>query len=153
MYCFVLSIPLLTLLHPKYRWAPTNVLASTSHRSHSSKVRVAIVLLFFLPSANEVCEGYVFTGVCLSTEGVCMVGMWGMCGGHEGCVAGGHAWQGGMCGEECVWWGACVVRECAWWGACVAGGGHAWLGHVWQGGCAWQGGIHGMIAPPIPQIL
>ena len=23
----------------------------------------------FLPSANEVCEGYVFTGVCLSTVG------------------------------------------------------------------------------------
>ena len=24
----------------------------------------------FLPPANVVCEGYVFTGVCLSTEGV-----------------------------------------------------------------------------------
>ena len=24
----------------------------------------------FLPPANEVCEGYVFTGVCLSTGGV-----------------------------------------------------------------------------------
>ena len=35
---------------------------------------------FFLPPANEVCEGYVFTGVCLST-------------------AGGHAWFyfGGAC--------------------------------------------------------
>ena len=39
-----------------------------------------------LPPANEVCEGYVFTGLCLSTEGVCMEG--------------GHAWQG-----RCAWWG------------------------------------------------
>ena len=31
----------------------------------------------FLPPANEVCEGYVFTGVCLSTGG-------------------GRVWQGGM---------------------------------------------------------
>ena len=27
-------------------------------------------ILKFLPPANEVCEDYVFTGVCLSTEGV-----------------------------------------------------------------------------------
>ena len=48
----------------------------------------------FLLAANEFCEGYVFTGVCLSTEGVCMV-EGGMCGGgvHGG---GGHAWQGGI---------------------------------------------------------
>ena len=54
------------------------------------------------------------------------------CPQGEACVAGGHAWQGGMCSR----------------GACVAGG------HVWQGGmcgrgacvaegCAWQGGMHG----------
>ena len=30
----------------------------------------------FVPPANEVCEGYVFTGACLSTAG-----------------GGGHAWQ------------------------------------------------------------
>ena len=35
----------------------------------------------FLPPSNEVCEGYVFTGVCLSTG------------------AGGDAWQGGMHGR------------------------------------------------------
>ena len=28
----------------------------------------------FLPPANEVCEGYVFTGVCLSTGGLCPKG-------------------------------------------------------------------------------
>ena len=27
--------------------------------------------MVFLPSAKEVCEGYVFTGVCLSTGGGC----------------------------------------------------------------------------------
>ena len=65
-----------------------------------------------LPPANEVCEGYVFTGVCLSTGGGCVV------------APGGHAWLlwGGMCGCSR---GACVV----------ALGGHAWLlwgGHAWD---------------------
>ena len=55
-----------------------------------------------LPPANEVCEGYVFTGVCLSTrKGVCMV-----------------LFGGGMCGFIR---GACVVL----FGGCVVlfGGG------------------------------
>ena len=30
----------------------------------------------FLPPANEVCEGYVFTDVCLSTGGVCPIACW-----------------------------------------------------------------------------
>ena len=30
--------------------------------------------LYILPPANEICEGYVFTGVCLSTGGVCSGG-------------------------------------------------------------------------------
>ena len=86
--------------------------------------------------ANEVCEGYVFTGVCLSTRGggrawllqrggACVVAP-GMCvvapGGHAWllpgmCVVapGGHAWLlGGVCG--------------------CSGGGHVWLlwgGHAW----------------------
>ena len=47
-----------------------------------------------LPPANKVCEGYVFTGVCLST--------------------GGHVWQRGVCVAK----GACMVK-----GACVAKGG------------------------------
>ena len=39
-----------------------------------------------LPPANKVCEGYVFTGVCLSTGGVPGRG-----------VCGGHVWQGYAC--------------------------------------------------------
>ena len=75
--------------------------------------------------ANAVCEGNVFTGVCLSTgeckrwggyvtgEGVCMA--------EGACVAGGTCMAGGVHGG-----GACVAGEHAWWGcawqgACVAG--------------------------------
>ena len=53
----------------------------------------------FLTPANEVCEGYVFTGVCLSArgghawllpgEGGCMVAPRG---GMRGCSGGGHVW-------------------------------------------------------------
>ena len=62
-----------------------------------------------LPPANEVCEGNVFTGVCLSTgghawSGVCMAGGACMAGGV--CVAGGR--------------GACVAGETA----TAAGGTH-----------------------------
>ena len=32
-----------------------------------------LLKFLFLPPANEVCEGYVFTGVCLSTGGVCSI--------------------------------------------------------------------------------
>ena len=66
----------------------------------------------YLPPVNEVCEGNVFTGVCLSTGG------------------GGHAWQGwhtwpgnGGCGRGCAWedvWqgrGVCVEE-----GAYIVGG-------------------------------
>ena len=97
----------------------------------------------FLPPANEVCEGYVFTGVCLSTGGdvrdcsggACMVAL----GGHVWLLRGGHPWL--------FLGGACVVAP----GGCVVAlGGHAWLlpgGHAWLlrggvrgcsgGGCAW----------------
>ena len=65
----------------------------------------------------------VFMDVCLSTGG-------------------GHAWQGGMCGNGCAWQGACMAGG-AWWGACITGGMHGG-GHVWwgmhSGGHAWQGG-------------
>ena len=127
------------------------------------KLPIAFWIRNFLPPANKVFEGYVFTGVCLSKgHGACMAwgGMhgrgyawWGgMHGGHvwqeRHCMAGGMhgrgvcmaewcAWQGGMCGR------GCLAGEHAWWGhvwqgVCVAGG------HVWQGGHAWQeGGMHG----------
>ena len=52
---------------------------------------------FSLPPANEVCEGYVFTGVCLSTQGGGMHGF--IRGGMCGFIWGGHAWfySGGAC--------------------------------------------------------
>ena len=58
-----------------------------------------MVCSWLLPPANEVCEGYIFTGVCLS-----------MGGGMHG---GGHVWQG----EGCVWWGRGVCGR-----GCMAGG-------------------------------
>ena len=90
-------------------------------------------VLLLLPPANEVCEGYVFTGVCLSTGcvwqggvhggGACMAG--GMYG--RGCVAGGMHGRG--------WW-ACMVGSCMAEGmhggrsvagvVCMAGGRHVW---------------------------
>ena len=111
--------------------------------------------LYLLLPANEVCEGYVFTGVCLSTgggmrgcsrgwgdvrgcswEGACMVARghaWLLWGGMHGCSRGdgGHAWLcwGGMRGCSR---GACMV---ALGGMCgCSRGGHAWL---LQGGHAW----------------
>ena len=91
-----------------------------------------------LPPANEVCEGYVFTGVCLSRgggvrgcRGACVVagGVWlpgGMCGegghGEGGCTAkGGVSDKGGHGEGGCVAKGACMVRGHAW-----QRGGHAW---------------------------
>ena len=52
----------------------------------------------------------------------------GMCG--QGCMAGGHAWYGGVCMVE-----AMHSR-----GACMAGGVHG--GDLCGGGHAWQG-VHG----------
>ena len=111
-----------------------------------------------LPPANEVCEGYVFTGVCLSTPGggACMVlfggHVWFYLGGVHGFIWGvcvvlfrGDAWfySGGMHGfiggHAWFYLGACVVL---FGGACVVlFGGHAWFylrGHAWfysRGAC------------------
>ena len=80
-----------------------------------------------LSPANEVCEGYVFTGVCLSTGG-------------GGCmVVGGHAWlQLGMngCSRGCIF-GGCMVEGVWLQGACMVVG--VWL----QGVCMAVGGMHG----------
>ena len=77
----------------------------------------------------QVCEGYVFTGICLSTGG-----MHGSGGDHGrvACVWQGACMTGGMHGGGHVWQGV-------WWG-------HAWQGHVWQGACM-AGGMHGMHTP------
>ena len=93
------------------------------------EIRVSCVSL---PPANEVCEGYVFTGVCLSTggwhawQGACMVevGMHGggacMAGGVHG---GGACVSGGMHGRGACGRGACVGGMCGM-GACMVGGVH-----------------------------
>ena len=108
----------------------------------------------YLPPANEVCEGYVFTGVCDSVNR----------GGVRGCsrgacvvlFGGGHAWfyLGGMHGF--IWGGVHGFIR----GACmVLFGGHAWFylgGHAWfyLGGvrgfigghaCFYSGGVRGFI--------
>ena len=87
-------------LHQLQLWRVSSILGKRSNR---------IVWTLSLPPANEVYEGYVFTGVCLSTRG-----------GMRGCS------RQGMHG--C--WGACMVtpRGHAWLllGVCVvaAGGMH-----------------------------
>ena len=65
-----------------------------------------------LPPTNEVCEGNVFTGVCLSTGG----GMHGRKG----------VWRGGAY----VAWGAYVAGGHAWQGACVVAGGVCMAGET-----------------------
>ena len=84
---------------------------------------------FLLPPANEVCKGYVFTHVCLSTGGHVCQGV---------CMAGGHVWQGACMAGGVHGKGACMARGRAWQGGmhrrgCVAGGMHG-------RGCAWWGG-------------
>ena len=51
---------------------------STEEQGDSEDLwRRSNVIRKFLPPANEVCEGYVFTGVCLSTGGgVCPIACW-----------------------------------------------------------------------------
>ena len=87
-----------------------------------------------LPPANEVCEGYVFTGVCLSTQG----GHAWLLGGHAwllrgACMVarGGHAWLGGMHGffqgvRGFSWGGLCGFLGGA---ACVVFPGGACIGY------------------------
>ena len=65
-------------------------------------------------------------------------------GGHawqRGVHGGGHAWQGGVAGEH-AWQGACMARGWVWWG---------------DGRCAWQGacmaGVCMAHRPPPQQIL
>ena len=72
-------------------------------------------LTSFLPPANEVCEGYVFTGVCLSTlggmRGFIWGGMHGFIWGVCMVLFGGHTWfySGGVCsfirGHAWFFWG------------------------------------------------
>ena len=91
---------------------------------------LATISDLFLPPSNEVCEGYVFTGVCHSVHrggGVrgCSGGMRGCSRGHAWLLLGGHAWQGGVhCERGCAWLLPGGMYGCSW--------GHAWL---LPGGC------------------
>ena len=116
-------------------------------RDWLSEYKVCAVIPYecFLPPANVVCEGYIFTGVC---DSVNRGGMHGFIGGHAwfysgaGMVLfGGHAWfySGGVHGFIR---GACVVlfgggMRSFIWGVC---------GFIWGGmhGFIW-GGMHGFI--------
>ena len=97
-----------------------------------------------LPPANEVCEGYVFTGVCLSTLG----GIRGFIRGHVWFYSGGCAWfyLGDMHGFI---WGVCVVLFV----------GHVWFylggmrsfiwgvcGFIWGVCMVFPGGMHGFFS-------
>ena len=62
----------------------------------------AVSVFTLLPTVDEVCEGYVFTGVCLSVHGGACVAGGGVC------MAGGHAWRGMHGGGACV----VMVGEC-----------------------------------------
>ena len=90
------------------------------HTDGNISLHVSAQLDLFLPPANEVCEGYVFTCVCQS---FCSQGGCAWPGGHawRGACLGGHVWLGGMHGE---------------------GGIHGW------GGMHGQGGVCAMHAPP-----
>ena len=88
--------------------------------------------LHLLSPANEVCEGSVFTGVCLSVGSMCSRGA---CVVGKACMAGGrHTWQGSMCGVGCAWWGVCMM------GACMVGVG-VWQEHMWYGGICDRGHV------------
>ena len=49
---------------------------TNNHKSCSLSHDELSMIVSFLPITNEVCEGYVFTGVCLSTGGVCPIACW-----------------------------------------------------------------------------
>ena len=81
----------------------------------------------FLPPANEVCEGYVFTGVCLSTWG--SLSLSGGSLSQEGLCLGGPC-PGGLCLRVSVqgvyvWGSLCTVgsvQECLCPGGSLSGG-------------------------------
>ena len=92
------------------------------------KLTIPLQYQQLLPPGNEVCEGYVFTGVCLSTGCVC---------GRGACMV------GGMHGR-----GACVAGWHAWWGSWMVEG-----GCMWQVGACKAGGMHATHAPPLAATM
>ena len=107
---------------------------------------------WFLPPANKVCEGYVFTRVCNSVHRGGRV--WLLQEGHAWLLGGGVVARGGACmvalgGHAWLLWGvACMVARGACvvaWGVCMVacGGWHAWLLPGGARGCS-RGDVHGI---------
>ena len=82
------------------------------------------VVKCFLPPANVVCEGYLFTPVCDSVNrgacvvargGACVVARGGVCGcsggGMRGC-SGGHAWDTMRYRDTANEWVVRILLEC-----------------------------------------
>ena len=109
-------------------WSPVSSYLSCNFYADSFTNRLLLIWPF-LPPANVVCEGYVFTPVCHSVHR----------GGMHGCSEGG-VWLLGGRGHAWLLGGACMVAP---------EGGHEWLlrGHAWlllggMCGCS-RGGMHG----------
>ena len=96
---------ILSMLKPR-----TTRIPRQQYKCHVKAKNTSCSKTTILPPAKEVCGGYVFTGVCLSTGVACVV-------------------EGGVwCGTGCAWWEACMPRGmhggvCVWWGGggCVEG--------------------------------
>ena len=65
----------------------SNVMRTCIHQPsiQCKQIEKSMYTVVSLPPANKVCEGYVFTGVCLSTGGACVAARGGgMCGCSPG---------------------------------------------------------------------
>ena len=122
-------------LHPGQLGRPPRYMEYYGFQSKSG-LYVSHWSVFLLPPANEVCEGYVFTGVCHSVHGggVCVVAL-----GECMVAPGGCAWL-----LSCAWLlrggGRCVVAPRGGMCGCSQGGMHGC-----SGGCmvAPGGGMRG----------
>ena len=79
-----------------------SVLSAARDKSHYG------IIILLLP-AKEVCEGYVFTGVCLSTGGTCIACMHALPGTHApgyACPPSGYYEMRSMSGQYASYWNA-----------------------------------------------
>ena len=112
----------INFMKPTFRWR------IDLYSTVSSETKFLCLHLLFLPPANEVCEGYVFTGVCLSMGGPCVVAR----GGMHSCFGGVHGFFRGA-GMRGFFQGACMVflggMHGFFWGAGVVFSGGACIGY------------------------
>ena len=77
-YC-ITPISVLTCMQPAFYKIPTQTHAFSTYIcwcKHTHDFNAWHIHPFLLPPANEVSEGYVSTGVCLSRGGVCPIACW-----------------------------------------------------------------------------